>query len=92
MNPRRHQNDTKSFRELNFEEQSKSMNMHAVQFRKRLEAHLQRADDEGRDRREILNTRLKLLRNILHHYAAQAKEPVISVQFSSERQEKPSHN
>src|SRR5688572_1201150 len=81
MNPRRHQQDTKTFAELTFEEQVKAMNMNALQFRKQLTAHLRRADEEGRSRLEVLNTRLNLLRNILDEYAEQVKEPTLSVQF-----------
>lgn len=82
MNPRRHQNDTKTFAELTFEEQAKAMNMNALQFRAQLRAHLRRAAKEARPRREVLNTRLNLLRNILDEYADQAKEPMISIKFS----------
>jgi hypothetical protein len=79
VNPRRHQNDPKKFVELTFEEQVKAMNMNALQFRKQLEAHLRRADEEGRSRREVLNSRLNLLRSILEGYAEQAKEPTVSI-------------
>ncbi len=64
MNPRRHQNDSKNFEELTFEEQVKSMNMAAMQFRKKLTAHLRRAEEEGRDREDVLRNRLTLLENI----------------------------
>jgi len=80
MNPRRHQNDTKTFEELTFEEQVLAMNMNALQFRKQLKAHLRRADKEGRSRHDVLVTRLTLLRNILDDYADQVKEPISSVQ------------
>jgi hypothetical protein len=44
------------------------MNMTALQFRKQLEAHLRRADNEGRSRDAVLKRRLGLLRNILDRY------------------------
>jgi hypothetical protein len=79
MNPRRHQDDTKTFAELTFEEQAKAMSMRALQFRQELHAHLRRADEEGRVLRDVLNARLNLLRNILAFYADQLKEPTSSV-------------
>ena len=79
MNQRRHQNDTKTFEELTFGEQIKAMNMTALQFRKQLTAHLRRADEEGRSRREVMNTRLNLLRRILDAFGADAKEPRTTV-------------
>jgi hypothetical protein len=57
------------------------MSMVALQFRNQLEAHLRRADKEGRSSRDILSTRLTLLRKILESYADQVKEPTISIQF-----------
>ncbi len=81
MNPRRHQNDTKTFAELTFAEQAKAMNMNALQFRKQLAAHLRRAEEERQSPREVLNARLNLLQNILGTYADQVKEPTISIQF-----------
>jgi hypothetical protein len=89
MNPRRHQNDTKTFAELTFEEQVKAMNMNALQFRKQLKAHLRRADEEGRSRREVLNARLDLLRNILDTYADEVREPAISIQFANDAEPRP---
>ena len=68
MNPRRHKDDTKTFEELTFQEQSKAMNMTALQFRKQLTAHLRRADKEGRPRAEVLTGRLGLLQRILEKY------------------------
>jgi hypothetical protein len=84
MNPRRHQNDSKTFAELTFEEQVKAMNMNALQFRKQLQAHLRRAAEEGRSRREVLNARLDLLRNILDAYADEVNEPTISIHFAKD--------
>jgi hypothetical protein len=84
MNPRRHQSDTKTFEELTFEEQTKAMNMNALQFRKQLVAHLRRAEEEGRSSREVLKTRLTLLENIIDKYAAQVKEPTVTIQFKEE--------
>jgi hypothetical protein len=89
MNPRRHQNDTKTFAELTFEEQVKAMNMNALQFRKQLRAHLRRADEEGRSRRAVLNARLDLLRNILDTYADEVREPAISIQFAKDAEPRP---
>jgi len=65
MVQRRHKRDTKDFGELTFQEQARAMNMTALQFRKQLNAHLRLAAREGRDRKAILRTRLKLLQNIL---------------------------
>jgi hypothetical protein len=68
VNHRRHKRDTKTFEEETFTEQAKTMNMTALQFRKQLEAHLRRADNEGRSRDAVLKRRLGLLRNILDRY------------------------
>ena len=68
MRQRRHKDDTKNFDELTYEEQAKSLNMAALQFRKRLDAHLRRADSEGRLRSEVLEKRLSLLEGILADY------------------------
>ena len=69
MNPPRHKNDTRTFAELTFQEQAKTMNMTALQFRNQLTAHLRRADEEGRPRGEVLTGRLSLLRRILEEYS-----------------------
>lgn len=68
VNSRRHKRDTKTFEEENFREQAKTMNMTSLQFRKQLEAHLRRANDEGRSRDAVLKSRLGLLQRILNHY------------------------
>lgn len=76
MNPRRHRNDSKNFDELTFAEQVKAMNMAALQFRKKLDAHLRRAEQEGRDRENVLRDRLRLLEKIL----ADFPKPEISIE------------
>lgn len=81
MNSKRHQNGTKTFVQLTFEEQAKAMNMTALQFRKQLHAHLRRADEEGRSRLEVLSTRLNLLRRILDTYAQEIRQPTLSIHF-----------
>ncbi len=68
MNPRRHKGDTKTFEELNFQEQAQAMNMTALQFRKQLTAHLRRADEEGRPRDQVVSARLALLQRIVEEY------------------------
>lgn len=68
MNPRRHKRDSKNFEEETFQEQAKTMNMTALQFRKQLEAHLRRANAEGRERDTVVKSRLGLLQRILDHY------------------------
>jgi hypothetical protein len=83
MNQRRHQRDTKTFEQLTFVEQVKAMNMNALQFRKQLEAHLRRADEEGRNRSEVLNTRLDLLRNIISAYELATQPRVPPTQTSN---------
>lgn len=75
MNPKRHKNDTKTFDELTFEEQVKSINMAALQFRKKLEAHLRLAQQEERDREAVLRDRLKLLENILAEFRTGKSSP-----------------
>jgi hypothetical protein len=69
MNPKRHKGDTKTFEELTFQEQTKTMNMTALQFRKQLTAHLRRAEAEGRASKRIVRTRLRLLESILQDFA-----------------------
>ena len=93
MNPRRHQNNTKTFEELTFEEQAKAMNMNALQFRKQLHAHLRRANGKGRPRWEVLKSRLNLLRSIIDAYADQEKGPTIRFRVgnSAEPQTAPSN-
>jgi hypothetical protein len=68
VKPRRHKGDTKTFEELNFQEQAQAMNMTALQFRKQLAAHLRRANEEGRSPSEVLRSRLQLLERILAEY------------------------
>ncbi len=69
MNPKRHKRDTKTFEELTFQEQAKTMNMTALQFRKQLAAHLRRAVEEDRDPQSIVRTRLRLLERIMEDFA-----------------------
>lgn len=78
MNPRRHQDDTKTFEELTFNQQSLAMNMTALNFRRQLKAHLRRAQREGRDREDVLRRRPSLLEGILRDYP----RPQITVNFS----------
>jgi hypothetical protein len=78
---RRHKNDTKTFEELSFEEQTKAMNMTALHFRKQLAAHLRRANEEGRSGQDVLQKRLKLLENILDEHREHA-HPNLQVPFS----------
>ncbi len=68
MNPKRHKRDTKTFEELTFQEQAKTLNMTALQFRKQLNAHLRRADEEGRAPQRIVRTRLRLLERIVQDF------------------------
>jgi len=65
------------------------MNMNALQFRKQLQAHLRRAAEEGRSRREVLNARLDLLRNILGAYADELRESGISIHFAKDAEPRP---
>ena len=65
MNSKRHQGDSKTFEELNFKEQSLSMNMTALNFRRQLQAHLRRAEKEDRNLTAVLRKRLSLLQSIL---------------------------
>jgi hypothetical protein len=74
VNPRRHKSDTKTFEELNFQEQAQAMNMTALQFRKQLTAHLRRVKEEGRPAPEVLSSRLQLLERILEEYRAEAQK------------------
>jgi hypothetical protein len=69
MNPKRHKRDTKTFEELTFQEQAKTMNMTALQVRKQLAAHLRRAEEEGRASQRIVRMRLRLLERILKDFA-----------------------
>ena len=90
MQPRRHQNDTKTFEELSFEEQTKAMNMTALQFRKQLTAHLRRANEEGRSEQDVLRKRLKLLKNILDEHQ-DGTNPNFVVSFSTVQKSEGSH-
>lgn len=67
-NIRRHQNDTKTFEELTFKEQAQAMNISAIRFRRQLDAHLRRANKEGRCEKDVLKGRLGLLEGILRTY------------------------
>jgi hypothetical protein len=69
MNPKRHKRDTKTFEELTFQEQAKTMNMTALQVRKQLAAHLRRAEEEGRASQRIVRMQLRLLERILKDFA-----------------------
>ncbi len=70
MSSKRHKGDTKTFEELTFQEQAKTMNMTALQFRKQLKAHLRRAHADGMSSQRILHTRLQLLERILRDFTA----------------------
>ena len=58
---RRHQGDTKTFEELTFAEQAKSINISVVGLQRSVAAHLRRATQEGRDPRDV---RLKCVNQI----------------------------
>jgi hypothetical protein len=60
-----HKGYTETFRELNFEEQAKAISMTALQFRKQVRAHMDRAAEEGKDVKQVVDARLGLLRKIL---------------------------
>jgi hypothetical protein len=47
--PRRHKDDTKTFNELTFAEQARSINAHIVQLQQSIRAHLNKAESEGRN-------------------------------------------
>ena len=68
MQSRRHKGDTKTFEELTFQEQAKAMNMTALQFRKQLNAHLRRAEEEDRSRKAVIRSRLGPLKSILREW------------------------
>lgn len=67
--PRRHQGDTKTFDELTYAEQAKSINAQIVEIQRSIAAHLRRAGTEGRDvqsaRRKCINQLRRLLDRVL---------------------------
>jgi hypothetical protein len=65
--------DTRAFSELTLEEQAKAMNVCALQFREQLNAHLKLAKAEGRPSRNILRSRLDLLRSIISDHEDEPK-------------------
>ena len=63
--PRRHQGDTKTFEELTFAEQAKSINIHVVGLERSIRAHLRRANRERRDVIQVGNICKNQLRCLL---------------------------
>lgn len=63
--PRRHQGDTKTFEELTFAEQAKSINIHDVGLEHSIRAHLRRANRERRDVTQVGNKCKNQLRRLL---------------------------
>lgn len=66
---RRHQNDTKTFDELDFKEQALAMNAAAAQYRKMLDAHLRRAEAEERSVDRVRRVGVGLLQRIVADYS-----------------------
>jgi len=66
---RRHQNDTKTFEELTFKEQALAMNAAAAQYRKMIDAHLRRAEAEGRPAGVVRRVGIGLLERIVLDYS-----------------------
>ncbi|MGD0291537.1 MAG: hypothetical protein ABSC63_18060 [Candidatus Binataceae bacterium] len=60
-----HDHRRKTFEELTFQQQARSLSMRALKYRKGFEAHLRRAQDEGRDTKEAAKKLNDLLRNII---------------------------
>ena len=63
--PRRHKDDTKTFTELTFGEQARSINAHIVQLQQSIRAHLKRAESEGRDAGRVRDKCTNQLRRLL---------------------------
>ena len=78
LSSKRHNTAKKSFEELTFEEQNHAMNRNALQFRRQLTAHVQKAKAEGHCTKELLNRRLRLLDRIFGHYATELGSPAVS--------------
>jgi len=66
---RRHQNDTKTFEELDFKEQALAMNAAAAQYRKMIVANLRRAEAEQRSVDRVRRTCIGLLERIVRDYS-----------------------
>jgi hypothetical protein len=79
LTARRHKTVTKSFEDLTFKEQNQAMNRNALQFRKQLNAHVRKAQAEGRCAKEVLKGRVRLLDRIFGHYAKEIGSPAITV-------------
>jgi len=60
-----HKVHTKTFEELTYGEQARSMSIRALQYRKEFKAHLRRAKVEGRDTKKVAKKLNDLLRNIV---------------------------
>jgi hypothetical protein len=71
---RRHKRDTRTFEELTFQEQAKTMNMTSLQFRKQLIAHLRRVEQEGRSPERVIRARLGLLERIISDFAPNSSD------------------
>jgi len=65
---KRHQNDTKTFDNLTFNEQSKSINAQIAILTKAIRAHILLAATEGRDTLEIITKREKQLLRAIKNF------------------------
>lgn len=63
--PRRHKFDSKTFTELTFGEQARSINAHIVVLQCSIVAHLKRAESEGRDVGRVHEKCIGQLRRLL---------------------------
>ena len=63
--PRRHEDDTKTFDELTFAEQAKSINAQIVELQRSIAPHLRRADNEGRNVGRVHEKCISQLRRLL---------------------------
>jgi hypothetical protein len=77
LNSRRRKTVIKSFEELTFKEQNQAMNRNALQFRKQLNAHVRKAQAEGRCTKEVVKGRLRLLNRIFVHYTKDIETPAM---------------
>ncbi len=68
--PRRHKDDTKTFDELTFAEQAKSINAQIVELQRSIGAHLRRAESEGRDVGRVHDKCLSQLGRLLDRVSA----------------------
>jgi len=78
LTTKRHKNVSKKFEDMTFKEQRHAMNRNALQFRRQLMLHLDKAKADGQCTKEVLDGRARLLGRIFENHAKEFETSAIS--------------